>query len=567
MSAYVYETPEERQFFDAHDRREHNLREHPTLLEAKAQFEKNARGKALQLLAEWLVSIHRCVTDPITGRLYVYDAIKGVYVTTGEELLKRDLVLALEELITKHGMNEVITKVRALSYRNLEELEASTPPHRIPLANGVYDLHAKSLLAHSPDYFFTYVHPVKYAPDAECPEIDRFLDEVVATKDEREILLDIAACCLYRGRVTRHFYILVGVGHNGKSIYLVIVQALLGRARCVAITPQALSKDTFAGAQLHDRHADLGGDIPNGRISDSSFIKNVTGGDPVSVQRKGVDRIDIIPYAELVYSSNDPPRITEDTYAIWDRLVPVKFPYTFVEHPTGPMEKQGIPKEKLLSMLLTPTELSGLLNKLLARIPTLVETGRLSVKVVPEDTRRLYRARTDSLAVWTEECTEEAEYVPGGPHGPAVGYERADAAYKHYQGWCKVHGIKSVSFRKFGKEIEQTHGFERGKELGGDVRSYRGLRIKQEAGQDGQIGRKIVYASPNYDSQLEGDYSESVLSVRSVLPERQQLLAMIRTQPEGIPIVDLGPSLRPIAEKCKQEGDLIENPAGVLRCP
>ena len=513
---------------------------------AKLEFYSN-RPKALHLVAEWLLALHHCRTDPVSGRLYVYDRLDGFYRVTGEEMLRSDMVSALGALITKHGMAEVLAKVRALSYRELDQLEATTPPNLIPLKNGVYDLNFGALRPHSPERFFTYVHPITYDPNATCPAIDTFISEIVATITDRELLLDIASCLFYRARVTRHFYVLVGDGHNGKTVYLSILQAILGKGRYVAVTPQALAKDVFAPSQLYDKHANLGGDIPGGNIEDASVIKNVTGGDPVSVQRKGVDRVDIFPYCELVYSSNDPPRITEDTYAIWDRLVAISFPYTFKKNPQGPNEKPAKPKEALYAELLSSKELSGLFNQICKRLPTLVANGKLSANIEPQETRRQYRAISDSLAVFIEEACEEVEYISGDTYGPATGYETADIAYRYYRDWCLERQLRPVSARVFGKEIEETHGFQKGKEQSGKIRSYRGLRIKRGEGQGGQEGHLTLYACSNKE-KLKEDYSESVLPVLPIPGSSAKHLVVLTTSPVAFEVLldqcaELKPSL------------------------
>jgi P4 family phage/plasmid primase-like protien len=427
-----------------------------------------------QAAAQWLIKSRNVKTD-INGRIYAYNPSKGHYEVSGDVVLKSDLAQAFKSLANRTRVGEVLAKVQALSYCDEELLEKTIPPNLIPLENGVYDLVSKQLLQHSPEYFFTYKHPVVYDATALCPIVHKFLSEIVATVHDKEILFDIGALCLYRSRVTRKFFIFTGGGHNGKSKSLALYRAVLGKNRVVSMTPQALAEDVFAPAQLYDKHANLGADIPGGVLKDTAIVKNATGGDAINVQRKGVDRVDREVYCEFVWASNTPPILTEDTNAIWDRVVTIKFPYIFVEKPTLPFEKLSV--SNIEEQITAPGELSGFLNELLKRLPSLLERRDLSVEVKPADVRREYRIISDTPSVFVEECCAEVQYEPSDGHIPADGYVAAADAYKAYKSWCKDNHSTPVSANRFGRAMEYL-GYERGKD--NQQRSYRGLKIKND---------------------------------------------------------------------------------------
>ena len=458
---------------------ERTAREHPEeelLTRARSYYASQENPQGDHAAAQWLIAKRNVKTDRL-GHIFVYDDVEGFYKTEGETMLKAELVNAFGTKANRTRVGEVLARVQALSYSDQNILEQTTPANLIPFKNGIYDLKSDKLLNFSPDYFFIYKHPVFFDKEAQCPLVQKFLGEIVANGHDAEILIDIAALCLYRERVTPHFYVLVGNGRNGKSLYLNIVKELLGKQRIVSINPQALAEDVFAPAQLYNKHANLGADIPGGLIKDVAIVKSATGGDTINVQRKGVDREEREVYCEFIWASNDPPRINEDTRAIWERLVVIVFPFTFIEKPQG-TEKQAI--KGLDRQLIEATELSGFLNLLLVRLPQLIKKRSLSSVVSAEATRKQYRILSDTPAVFAEECCEEVEYEPYNQPVPSSGYTLASEAYRSYRDWCKNEiGTTPVSPNRFGRSMEKL-GFEHGKDQ--QQHSYRGLKLKWGVG-------------------------------------------------------------------------------------
>lgn len=449
------------------------------LTKARGHYYARENPAGDQAAAEWLLQSRSIITEPRTGTIYVYDRLKGHYVTTGEAMLRSDLVRAFGSVMNRTRIAEILTKVAALSYRDTEELESTTPPNLIPFLNGVYDLQTQRLLPHSPAQFFTYAHPVRYDPTATCPAITKFLNEIVEAPMQ-DILTDIAGLCLYRDRLTRHFFILVGEGHNGKSKYLTLLRAILGKQRCVSITPHHLEKRDFTASQLHDKHADLGADIPGGIIRDLTIVKSITGGDFISVEFKGKDRFETRSYAEIIYSSNTPPRFSEDTRAVWDRLVSIRFPFIFL--PEGEITEQHHKKEDLLieQKILKSEELSGFVNLALKHLEQLRNRRALSVPVTPERTRAEYAEVTNTPVVFLEQECESATYVPADRSTPAEGWISRNELYRAYQAFCIRKKLKIETSNTFGRRIREAPGWniEDGRESLGDgqrVLSYQGV--------------------------------------------------------------------------------------------
>jgi putative DNA primase/helicase len=532
INNYTYE--QKKQFWEEQNKQKET---EELLTKARSYYATKNPSLGDEYSTRWLLAANNIRTD-IKEKLYVYDIKEGIYRREGEILLKGILQRSFGSNTNRTRIGEIIAKVQSLSYVEERELIKTTPPNLIPLQNGIYDLTTKTLLPHSPEYFFTYKHPVIFDDTKDCPVIQKYLTESVETEREKELLLDIIAVCIYRARITRNFYVLVGGGHNGKTLFINLVKAFIGKERIVSMTPQAFAEDTFAPAQLDNKHANLGADIPGGIIRDTAIIKNVTGGDSISVQRKGVDREDKEVYCELVWASNTPPLIPEDTLAIWDRLVVIHFPYTFVEDPKKEMERKAI--TGLEEQMITPDELSGLFNLIMKRIDYIIKNKKLNVTLDAQATRKQYRILSDTPSVFIEEMCEEVEYDPGESHYPSSGYLTAEEAYREYKKWCKNNRAVPVSATRFGKAMEFL-GFEKAKDR--QARSYRGLQFRQKTkGQVGQVGQVALFL-PVHEGKVEERIEEVVLPVPPVIEEmvidgRKEWMAWLDEQPGGTAPVD-----------------------------
>jgi len=112
------------------------------------------------------------------------------------------------------------------------ELLAAPDPNRINMINGIYFIQEEKFESHDVDHsdYLTDIQvPIIYDPDATCPDVDKFMLEVLpegqpidedGEKREGHILYDIYGICLTSDRRQHKAIMLKGGGNNGKSIYL-----------------------------------------------------------------------------------------------------------------------------------------------------------------------------------------------------------------------------------------------------------------------------------------------------------------------------------------------------------
>lgn len=114
----------------------------------------------------------------------------------------------------------------------------SSSSYKLSLENGTYDFKTKKLTPRKKtDYQFS-VRPFEYDPDATCPRFDRFLKEITQAyspevQKEREAFLMLMMASVVSNHPINNngkFFILLGEGRNGKSIFTEVIQHMVGEA-------------------------------------------------------------------------------------------------------------------------------------------------------------------------------------------------------------------------------------------------------------------------------------------------------------------------------------------------
>jgi putative DNA primase/helicase len=342
-----------------------------------------------KLLAEELMSEYHFATMKDTDQIYVY--MDGFYQPYGEVLIRQECKIRLQGEYRKNRVGEVIDYIKASTYTNRrEEL-----PNLIPLENGVLNIDTMGLKPFRPEYMFFNKLPVKYDPEATCPQIKKFLFEVAGAKEDVDILIETVAFCLYREYFIAKALMLVGGGSNGKSTFLNLVKEFMGKENVSCRSLQDLEDNRFAKADLHHKLANIYADLPDRALWRTGTFKMLTGRDLIAAERKFQQSFTFENYAKLLFSANKVPEAYDDTDAFFRRWLIVVFPNQFVNDKADPY---------ILQKLTTPEELSGLLNLALAALQRLRKTGRFSSSKATDEIRQDYIRKSSPIAAFVMDC-------------------------------------------------------------------------------------------------------------------------------------------------------------------
>lgn len=340
-----------------------------------------------------------------------------------------------------------------------------THPWLLNVANGTIDLQAGLLRSARRTDLLTKSSPVVYDASATCPQWLAFLDRIFEGKPEIINYVQKAAGYSLTGLDTEEcFFVLHGVGQNGKSTFVETLSALLGTDYAQQATPDLLMQ------KKHERHATelavLRGarlvasvETGQGKKLNEVLIKSMTGGDRIRANFMHQDTFEFRPEFKVWLSTNHKPVITGTDLGIWRRIRLIPFLVKIPDH-----ERDGSFKTRLRE----PASLSGILNWALQGCLAWQREGLKPPQEIV-DAIQEYREEMDVLAAWISDCCVVKK----------VAEAKAADLYASYTDWCDAQGERPEAQRSFGLRLTER-GFEQKKRTGGN-RYWLGIGLLSSA--------------------------------------------------------------------------------------
>ncbi|MBC8579149.1 DNA primase family protein [Zhenhengia yiwuensis] len=383
------------------------------------------RGKLqFQSLANYLKHEYNIIK--IDSQLHIYH--KGVYVRDTDEI---------ERLLIKYITNST-KSARAEMLRWLELVCEEYKPaseRYILFKNGIYDIYEDTLLAHDPSMIFQNMIPWNYNPNAESKSVDKLLNKVSCNDENiRALIEEMFGFCLYRRSEIGKFFILTGEGSNGKSTTLEMLIAMLGEDNISSISMKNLTK-RFNAFHLHGKLANVGDDISGAFIEESEDLKKMTIGERMTVEEKGKNPYIIKPYAKLIFSANDIPKVKDSSFGFKRRMMIIPF-NAKIRHTDSDFDPRI--KDKVLTT--ESMEYVILLALEGLKRVTLTNTFTQSAKVVKE-LEEYHRTNNPIL-----DFVEEKE---GSIENNTTKY-----VYRMYTQWCYDNGYNPLTSRRFTLQLK-----------------------------------------------------------------------------------------------------------------
>ena len=414
-------------------------------------------------MAEAILRVRSFLTLSDTKQVLFYDFPAGIYRFGGETIIEQFAQvwlgrLGLEAKATTNYMNQVVGYIQRETYIDRGQLNVN--PDVLMVKNGVIELSTGKIYPHNKDYKATIAIPVAYDPEAECPRINRFISEVVEQKD-MSLLYEVPAWCLTPYSGIQRLVILLGEGANGKTVYLETIRRFLGRNNCTAYSLQSLTTNRFAIAGLFGKLANISPELPSTALKQAGPLKTLTGLDTIEAEKKFKDSFNFINRAKMIFATNTPPEITEDTLAIWRRFIVVDFPFKFVGDAAD---------KNLLAKLTTEQELSGLLNKALEGLARLKKNGDFTYTRTVEDTRAKYLLASNPAMAFIEDYCEFDAWAT----------ITKKELYQAFMKFCEANKLPGMAIKAFGHKIKHTYN------LAEERDSWRGIELKSTGDQAGK---------------------------------------------------------------------------------
>lgn len=295
--------------------------------------------------------------------------------------------------------------------------------------------------------------------EADCPRFEQFLGEVFQpdedAKEKKTLLLELMGYSLVPSAEYEKFAMLVGNGANGKSVVLHVLQALLGRENCAAVSPVQFN-NRFQKAHLHGKLANLVTELPEGAVIADAELKAIVSGELITAEHKLQKPFDFRPTCTIWVATNHMPGTRDFSDALFRRSCVLKFNRTFSE------EEQD---KKLKDTL--EQELPGILYSALTAYGYVLERGAFTMPPSVLEARQEWRLDADQVAAFLD---DEVEQAPG---------EKAEsqAVYDRYRQWADRAGISMRVGRKMFTQRLARFGFSPAKGTAG-TRVIWGMKLK-----------------------------------------------------------------------------------------
>lgn len=224
------------------------------------------------------------------------------------------------------------------------ESKLDANPYLIAFENGVYDLKLFSFRDGLPEDKITMSTGIDYCvfdTDHEyLGEINTFLSQIFVDEDLRNYVLLMLASCLEGMNALEKFYIWTGVGGNGKSKLVKLLEFCFGDYIKTVPTTLFTQKSKPSGnctpetVRLNGVRIVTAQETNKNEVFNVALVKGMTGNDKIFVRGLQKDGFDMIPQFKIIFSCNHKPSgLDPDDEGTWRRLSISPFDSRFTDHP------------------------------------------------------------------------------------------------------------------------------------------------------------------------------------------------------------------------------------------
>lgn len=381
------------------------------------------------------------------GRLYVYN---DGYYSDDYSSLEARMIDYIPSLLT-HQRKEVLNYLQLIADKLGE-----TNQYAVACQNGTIDIRTRELVPDSPLFNIKNKISAKFDPTAYDETVDKTLDKIACNDKEVRALIEEMVGYILLPNVRYHkAFILKGEGSNGKSTLLEMIINMVGDQNISSLSMDELNHH-FKLAEITNKLANIGDDISDKYINDSSIFKKLVSGEEITVEKKNESPYKIRNYATLLYAMNELPQARDKSYGFSRRLVIIPFNAEF--KPTDPDFDPFI-----MDKLSSENAISYLLNLGLEGLMRLFTNNGFTQPKSVDKMLGDYLADNNNVIPFLEEVEVE-------------GFVSQDV-YREYTFWVSQNGLEPYGIRKFNKEVRKLKSLD--------------LQVESVGGKSKQVWRSI----------------------------------------------------------------------------
>ena len=432
---------------------------------AVAEEQKKQRLQLIEEGTQFVMSKYRFLTIEESKDILFYDKDNGVYVYGGDIVIEKELDKKYGFKLKTADITEIKNYVIRKTYTKRETFDSNLDI--VNLKNGLYNMRTGEFGLHTPDYYSINQKPFPYYPKARSKRFIKFLKEVLWPEDILTAI-DIIAYTFIRSNLHELYFILIGTGANGKSVFTGLVTNLHGLKNVSNVTLKSLLTNKFALARLENKDVNIDTELSSTTISDMSILKRLSGTQSIMIEKKGVDPYDTFLHAKQIFNANLMPINLDNSDARYRREIPLSFPFQF----EGTKEDS-----ELLKKLSTEEELSGIFNIIAHVLKTrIIKTQRVHInqKTIKERREKSELTSNPVKSFLGKAVTKDSVDSD---------YEIKDDFYLAYMRYCKFHKLPIEQKETFGSILKNSpYKLKDGKKQKEGIRKtiWKGMRLKEK---------------------------------------------------------------------------------------
>lgn len=322
-------------------------------------------------------------------------------------------------------------------------------PDFLAVQNGVINLKNGKKLTGTPEMMLLKQCPVEYDENAKCEKWDQFLLDVFQENTAKiDFVFRALGYSLTGDTREQCFFILLGSGANGKSVFLQVISSILGPFS--ANTPSSsFITNRFNTENIPNDIAALKGKrfVTASEFDENSQfkinrIKALTGNDVITARFMRQEFFEFNPEFKIWLSTNHKPAAYDSSHAFWRRVRLIKFNRQFSGKDRDPEKLKELLKEK-----------PGILNWLIGGCLAWRKTGLITPAEIEHETGE-YKSENDIIGNFLKDCS-----IP-----KKGGFVEADLLLEKYNQWAAENSEAELKQMIFGKKMTEK-GIEKTRKI------------------------------------------------------------------------------------------------------
>ena len=409
-------------------------------------------------LADQVMTDYSFVTIEDADEIFVY--IEGTYTNNGQAIVESVSQARLGSKSNNRHVNEVVGHIRRSTRCARSEFDNDFDI--INVENGLFNTATMEMQHHTPTYLSLRKNPITYNPYSSCPQIDKFIKEVVRS-EHIETIYEIVGYALSPRKNMKRAFIFEGERNSGKSKMLELIERMVGGLTTTHVSPIDVSNTVYGAAEYFGKQLNIVDDLGNTPIENTGILKSIISGGRINAQFKYGQPFDYTPNVLCIFATNEVPPTTNSDDAYASRFSIIPFSNAF----------EGDNDDKdLISKMTTVDELSGFFTKCMNALAMLRERGEFTGDGTLADRITQYKYSSNPFTRFVED-----DCVIDDPDD----YIQKDELHQAYFLWSRDHNTRTRKPREVTEFLKSIGCIVRRitTDDGERIYAYCGIKLKE----------------------------------------------------------------------------------------